>query len=81
MINYIYREKYFSKDQNLNIFLHKYKIGCPEVCKICNDGKGMDGKPLSSKGICEYHCSNDDECGNGDDYKNGVDCTGCKYSK
>ena len=55
---------------------------CPQECQNCKTGGSSDGgMPINSKGICEYFCSEGGYCGNGEDYKSGVDCTGCRKGK
>ena len=54
-------------------------IDCPANCKTCKTGGAADGgKPISPEGICEYFCSPGGYCGDGPNYKTGVDCSECK---
>ena len=57
-------------------------IVCPAKCKTCKTGGSADyGLPVSSEGICEYYCSHGGYCGNGPNYKSGVDCRSCFQPK
>ena len=62
-------------------YTNHFKDTCPASCMTCKSGGSSDGGlPISSNGICEHYCSQGGYCGNGEAYKSGDDCTGCRAS-
>jgi len=63
-------------------------VSCPVRCKTCKPGgenelgfgAAIGGLPIASNGVCEHFCSTAGYCGNGNRYKSGDDCRGCRIS-
>ena len=63
----------------LILYTNDFKDTCPASCKACKSGDSSDGGlPIDSNGVCEYFCSTSGYCGNGEAYKTGDDCSGCR---
>ena len=51
---------------------------CTKSCKCASGASGDGGKDVNTQKYCEYFCSNNGFCGDGEIYKSGTDCTSCK---
>ena len=69
-------------------YTNHFKDTCPASCMTCESGGSSDGGlPIDSNGVCKYFCSSRYSrirgvsvgyCGNGETYRTGDDCSGCR---
>ena len=54
---------------------------CPHHCQTCKSGYhgsgDQNGRSVNYYGLCTYFCDNEGYCGDGPEYRKGINCNQC----